>query len=77
MPTGFRNSSDYDNNSREYNYSQPNNAQKQSSIQFNSSQPTKMVSSGRPYKPVEHKNSNYTDSMKNYSSHSNQINPSY
>jgi hypothetical protein len=50
------------NDSNNHNFSHQNNAQqKQSSIQFNSSHPTKMVSSGRPYKPIEHKNQNYSE----------------
>lgn len=47
MSKNFENESN-----RDINYSQQNNMQKQSSIQFNSSHPTKMVASGRPYKPV-------------------------
>ena len=60
--------------SRELNYSQQNNMQKQSSIQFNNSHPTKMVSTGRPYKPVEYKNQNYAESVNSQPSH---MNPTY
>lgn len=44
-----------DPNVRDYNYSQQNNIQKQSSIQFNSSHPIKTTPTaplGRPYKPI-------------------------
>lgn len=63
---------------RDMNYSQQNNMQKQSSIQFNSSHPAKMVSSCRPYKPVDHKNANHFESINNSSAvYSQQFSPTY
>ena len=63
--------------SRDCNFSQQNNMQKQSSIQFNSSHPTKMPPSNRPFKPVEHKNQNYISSVNNPSTMSSQMSHGY
>lgn len=61
---GFRKDSD-DSNSHYLNYSHQNNVQKQSSIQFNNTQPisnnqVKLTGSVRTYKPIEHRAPNYS-----------------
>lgn len=61
-----------------FNFTQPNTAaQKQSSIQFNNSQLGKVTPVVRSYKPIEHKNQNFTESMYNYNVMQGQLSPSH